>query len=107
MREKRQQAQHRHDFELKLVPPVRHSLRERMQVQVEISDRQNGNNQKDADRPHKHIGVTRGGDEAWQMMRCGWINQLTQEALHSNVRDYPADHLEREAEFDPVTGANR
>jgi hypothetical protein len=78
-----------------------------MQVQVEISDRQNGNNQKDADRPHKHIGVTRGGDEAWQMMRCGGINRLTQKALHSNARDYSADHLEHEAEFDPIKGANR
>ena len=58
-------------------------------MQVEISDRQNGENQNNADGPHKHIGVTRGGDEAWQMMRCGGINRLTQEALHSLARIIP------------------
>jgi hypothetical protein len=42
-------------------------------MQIEIAHRQNGTNQDDADHHHQGIGVTRRGDEAWQMMGGAWM----------------------------------
>jgi hypothetical protein len=78
-----------------------------VQVQIEVTDRENGDDQKNTDSDHQDIGVTWRCDEGRQVMGCAGMNRLSQKALHSNARDYSADHLEREAEFDPVKGANR
>jgi len=42
-------------------------------MQIEIAHRQNRADQDDADHHHQGIGVTRRGDEAWQMMGGGWM----------------------------------
>jgi hypothetical protein len=52
---------------------VRHSLRQRVQVQIEISDGKNGTDQNDTDDHHQNIGVTGSGDEARQMMGGAWM----------------------------------
>ena len=63
VREQRQQAQHGHDFKLELLRLVGHPLRQRVQVQIEIADRENGDDQENADADHQHIALARGGDE--------------------------------------------
>jgi hypothetical protein len=52
-------------------------------VQIEITDPEDGSNQDDADHHHQGIGVTRRGDEAWQMMGGGWMKGLVHAILHS------------------------
>jgi hypothetical protein len=37
-------------------------------MQIEIADRQHGTDQNNTDDHHQDVGVTRGGDEGWQMM---------------------------------------
>jgi hypothetical protein len=71
-------------------------------MQIEVTDRENGDDQKNADSDHQDIGITWRGDERRQVMGRAGMNRLTQKALHSNARDYSADHLEREAKFAPV-----
>src|SRR3954470_15739836 len=41
VREERQQTEHRHDLKLKLLRLVRHPLRQRMQMQIDVADREN------------------------------------------------------------------
>jgi len=62
-----------HDLELQLLRLVRHSLGQSVQMQIEIAHRQNGADQNDADHHHQGIGVTRRGDEAWQIMGGAWM----------------------------------
>ncbi len=69
--EKREQTQHRHDLELQLLRFVRHSLGQRVHVQIEVADRQNGDKKENADPNHQHIALTRGSDKSWQMMGRG------------------------------------
>jgi hypothetical protein len=69
MRKQRQQAEHSHDLELQLLRLVRHSLRQRVQMQIEIADPEDGGNQYDADNDHQDIGVAGRGDEGRQMVR--------------------------------------
>jgi hypothetical protein len=76
-------------------------------VQIEITDSENGDDQKNADGHHQNVGVTRRRDEGRQMMGRVRMKRLAQRALHSNARDYSADQLEHEAKFDLVKGANR
>jgi hypothetical protein len=52
VREQRQQAQHGHDFKLELLRLVGHPLRQRVQAQIEVTDRENGDDQKNADDDH-------------------------------------------------------
>ncbi len=87
MRKECEQAQHSHDFELKLVRPVRHPLRQSMQMQIQISDPQNGADQEDSDAYHQDIGVVRRGDEAWQMMGGGGVQGFAHATLHSEKAD--------------------
>jgi hypothetical protein len=47
---------------------VRHLLRQGVQTQTKMIDHQNGTDQNDADNHHQDIGVTRSGDEAWQVI---------------------------------------
>src|SRR5438552_3799551 len=77
----RQQAQHSHDFELKLVRPVRHPLRQRMQMQIQIADSQNGADQEDSNAYHQDVGFTWSGDEAWQMVGGGWMKGFAHATL--------------------------
>ena len=51
----------------------RHSLGQSVQMQIEIAHRQNGADQNDTDHHHQGIGVTRRGDEAWQIMGGAWM----------------------------------
>ena len=107
VREQRQQAQHGHDLKLELLRLVGHPLGQRVQVQIEVPDRENGDDQKNTDSDHQDIGITWRGDERRQVMGRAGMNRLAQKTLHSNARDCSADHLEHEAKFDPVKGANR
>ena len=76
VREQRQQAQHGHDFKLELLRLVGHPLRQRVQVQIEVTDRENGDDQKNADADHQNVGVIRCGDEGWQVMGRAGVNRL-------------------------------
>ena len=78
VREQRQQTQHGHDFKLELLRLVGHPLRQRVQVQIEIADQENGADQDNADDDHQNVGVTWGGDESRQMMRRAGVNRLAQ-----------------------------
>jgi hypothetical protein len=78
-----QQAQHSDNFEVKLVRPVRHPLRQSVQMQIQIANSQNGGDQEDSDSDHQDIGVTGSRDEAWQMMGCGWMKGFAHATLHS------------------------
>jgi hypothetical protein len=55
---------------------VRHLLRQGVQTQTKMIDHQNGTDQNDADNHHQDIGVTRSGDEAWQVMGGG-LDEVT------------------------------
>src|ERR1700676_4181540 len=81
----RQQAQHRHDFELQLLRLVRHLLRQGVQPQIKIAYPQNGNEQNDAHNHHQGVGVTGSGDEAWQIVGGAWMKGLAHATLHSVV----------------------
>ena len=52
-----------------------------MQTQIQITDTNNGANQDDANDDHQNVGVTRSGNETWQMMRCGWVKGFAQTIL--------------------------
>src|SRR6267143_6362629 len=53
-------------------------------MQIEIAHRQNRADQDDADHHHQGIGVTRRGDEAWQMMGGGWMKCFAHATLRSD-----------------------
>ena len=62
--------------------PVCHPLRQGVQVQIEIADRENGADQEDADSDHDDVAVTRRRDETRQMMRGKWMQGFTHATLH-------------------------
>ncbi len=46
-----------------------HSLRHRVNLQIDISDEQDGSDQDKADNHHQDICVTGRSDERWQVVR--------------------------------------
>jgi hypothetical protein len=84
VREQRQHAQHGYDFKLELLRLVGHPLRQRVQVQSYRPREQRRS--ENADRDHQDVGVTRSGDEAWQMMRGAWMKCLAHVVLHLMCR---------------------
>jgi hypothetical protein len=76
VREKRQQSQNSHDFELKLLRFVRHPLGQAVQSQVEIADRKDCGNQNDTHHNHENVGLTRRCDERRQMVRSQWMKLI-------------------------------
>src|SRR6187399_2594150 len=97
---KRQQAQHRHDFELQLFRLVRHSFRQAVQVQIQIADPHNGKDQEDTDADHQIVGITGSDHESWQMMGCGGMKRLAQE--NSPRRNVSVDSADRSTDYTDV-----
>ena len=52
-----------------------------MQAQIEVTDRQNGADQKNADPDHQDVGVAWRGDEAGEVMGRGGMKRLAQAIL--------------------------
>ena len=55
MGEQRQQPQHSDDLELQLLRLVSHPLGQRVQLQIEVANRENGDNQEDTHHDHPDV----------------------------------------------------
>jgi hypothetical protein len=65
-----------------------------MQMQVKIANCDNGTDQDDADHYHQDVGVTRTGDETWQMMGGEGMKGFAHAALQfEKASDAPSENF--------------
>jgi hypothetical protein len=66
--EKREEPQDGDDFELQFLRFMSHSLRQCVQLQIEVANDQDGYDQENSHRHHQNIRFTGRRDEGWQMV---------------------------------------
>ena len=71
VREQGYKPQHRDDLELQLVRLVRHALRQRVQAQEQVADRQHGDDQDDGHDRHQDVAFTGCLDERGHVVDRG------------------------------------
>src|SRR6266850_6102792 len=88
MGEQRQEPQHSDDLELQLLRFVSHPLGQRVQFQIQVANRQDGDNQEDAHHHHPDVRFDGRSDETGQMVGSQWMKLIAQMFLHvlANIR---------------------
>jgi hypothetical protein len=88
MGEQRQESQDSDDLELQLLRLVSHPLGQRVQLQIEVANRQDGDNQEDAHHDHPDVRFAGRRDETGQVVRGQWVKLIAQSSLHvlANIR---------------------
>lgn len=82
----RQQPEDGDDLELQFLRFVGHPLGERVQLQIEIADPENGDDQEDAHYDHQDVRFAGRRDEGGQMMRSQWMKLIAQIPLHVSLK---------------------
>ena len=82
MGEQRQKPQDGDDLELQFLRLVSHPLGQRVQLQIEVANRQDGDDQEDTHHDHPDIRLAGRRDETRQMVRSQRMKLIAQMFLH-------------------------
>ena len=86
MGEERQEPKDSNDFELQFLRFVSHPLWQRVQLQIEIANRQDGDDQEDAHHHHQNVRFAGRRDETRQMVGSQRMKLIAQMFLHVSIQ---------------------